>query len=428
VLNLIKPRREHIAKAAQAAISFLGLDGHLSTTPSDNVSTRTASGKNVTVDSALQLSTVFSCVRLVSETVSTLPLKVYEKKEDGSRVLAKQHPLYDLLSRSPNYEMTPARFMQMIVASLMLWGNAYVEIKRNITGKRIISLEPLLPQHVKVTRNKNNNILEYSYIEGTSKRDISHKDVMHIRAFGVDGVMGIFTINKGRETFATAASAEHAAGKFFENGLQTSGFLTTEEKLNKEQRESLRKNISTFMGSSNAGKTMVLEHGMQYNGVTMNPEAAQMLETRAFEIEEICRWFRVSPIMIGHFDKQSSWAASAEAQDLHFLKYTFRPLLVNIEQEILRCLISKVDSDKYYVEFNVEGLLRADSKTRSEYYSSGLNNGWINRDEVRSKENMPPIEGGDQYTIQSALIPLDKVGTNYKGVATDEQANDDAKG
>ncbi len=422
--NLIKPKR--LARAAQAAISFLGLDGQLSLTPSDNVSTRTASGKNVTVDSALQLSTVFSCVRLVAETVSTLPLKVYETKADGSRVVAKQHPLYDLLCRSPNYEMTPARFMQMIVASLLLWGNAYVEIKRNVTGRRIISLEPLLPQHVKVSRNKNNSVLEYSYVEGTSRRDIDHKDIMHIRAFGIDGVMGIFTINKGRETFATAASAEHAAGKFFENGLQTSGFLTTDQKLTGEQRSKLHGHISKFMGSSNAGKTMVLEHGMQYHGVTMNPEAAQMLETRAFEIEEICRWFRVSPIMIGHFNKQSSWAASAEAQDLHFLKYTFRPLLVNIEQEILRCLIGRIESDKYYVEFNVEGLLRADSKTRSEYYASGLNNGWINRDEVRSKENMPPIEGGEKYTIQSALIPLEKVGTNYNGVANDEQANDDA--
>lgn len=425
MLNLIKPKR--FAKAAKAAISFLGLDGHLSLTPSDNVSTRTASGKNVTVDSALQLSTVFSCVRLVSETVSTLPLKVYEKKADGSRIVAKTHPLYDLLSRSPNYEMTPSRFMQMIVASLLLWGNAYVEIKRNITGNRIISLEPLLPQHVSVTRNKNNQLLQYHYTDEGTRREIGHKDVMHIRAFGVDGVMGIFTINKGRETFATAASAEHAAGKFFENGLQTSGFLTTDQKLTTEQRNKLHTHISKFMGSSNAGKTMVLEHGMQYNGVTMNPEAAQMLQTRSFEIEEICRWFRVSPIMIGHFDKQSSWAASAEAQDLHFLKYTFRPLLVNIEQEILRCLIGKIDSDKYYVEFNVEGLLRADSKTRSEYYSSGLNNGWINRDEVRSKENMPPIEGGDKYTIQSALIPLDQVGTNYNGVTKDEQANNDAK-
>lgn len=423
----IKPQRL-AKKAAKAAISFLGLDGHLSLTPSDVISSRTASGKQVTVDSALQLSTVFSCVRLVAETVSTLPLKVYETQADGSRVVAKNHPLYDLLCRSPNYEMTPSRFMQMIVASLLLWGNAYVEIKRNITGKRIISLEPLLPQHVSVSRNKNNQLLQYHYTEDGIRREIDHKDIMHIRAFGIDGVMGIFTINKGRETFATAASAEHAAGKFFENGLQTSGFLTTEQKLTTEQREKLHSHITKFMGSSNAGKTMVLEHGMEYNGVTMNPEAAQMLQTRSFEIEEICRWFRVSPIMIGHFDKQSSWAASAEAQDLHFLKYTFRPMLVNIEQEILRCLIGRLDGDKYYVEFNVEGLLRADSKTRSEYYSSGLNNGWISRDEVRSKENMPPIKGGDKYTIQSALIPLEQVGTNYNGAANNEQANDDAKG
>lgn len=418
MFNLIKPQR--LAKVAKAAISFLGLERHLGLIPDNSMSSRTSSGKNVTVDSALQLSTVFSCVRLVAETVSTLPLKVYEVKADGSRVVAKQHPLYELLCRSPNYEMTPSRFMQMVVASLLLWGNAYVEIITSVTGKRIIALEPLLPQNVIVSRNKNNNVLEYKYTEGKTEREINHKDVMHIRAFGVDGVMGIFTINKGRETFATAASAEQAAGKFFENGLQTSGFLTTDQKLNEGQRTSLSKHIEKFMGSSNAGKTMVLEHGMSYNGVTMNPEAAQMLETRAFEIEEICRWFRVMPIMIGHFDKQSSWAAGAEAQDLHVLKYTFRPLLVNIEQEITRCLIGRVDSDKYYAQFNVEGLLRADSKTRSEYYSSGLNNGWINRDEVRSKENMPPIDGGDKYTIQSALIPLDKVGDNYDGVTKDE--------
>jgi HK97 family phage portal protein len=421
VFNLIKPER-----LAKAALTFLGLDGKLGLEPSSVITGRTSSGKTVTVDAALQLSAVFACVRLVSETVSTLPLKLYEVKADGSRAVAKSHSLYYVLCKSPNYEMTQSRYMQLVVASILLWGNAYVEIKRNVTGKRIISLQPLLPQHVEVTRNKHNQILQYHHNDGSTRREIDHKDMMHIRAFGIDGVMGVFTINKGRETFATATSAEQAAGKFFENGLQTSGFLTTDQKLNDVQRDKLHTHIARFMGSSNAGKTMVLEHGMQYNGVTMNPEAAQMLQTRAFEIEEICRWFRVSPIMIGHFDKQSSWSASAEAQDLHFMKYTFRPLLVNIEQEISRCLIGLVDSDKYYAEFNVEGLLRADSKTRSEYYSSGLNNGWMNRDEVRSKENMPPIPGGDKYTIQSALIPLEQVGTNYDGGANDGQANDDA--
>ncbi len=139
------------------------------------------------------------------------------------------------------------------------------------------------------------------------------------------------------------------------------------------------------MGSKNAGKVMVLENGYSYNGITMNPEAAQMLETRSFEIEEICRWFRVPPFMIGHLDKQSSWAASAEAQDLQFLKYSLRPLLVNIEQEISRCLIGRLESEVYFVSFNIEGLLRADSKTRSEYYASAADHGWMNRNEIRAK-------------------------------------------
>ena len=195
----------------------------------------------------------------------------------------------------------------------------------------------------------------------------------------------------------------------------SSGLLSAQGKLTPDQRESLRDNMNKFMGSKNAGKMMVLENGMQYHGITMNPEAAQMLETRTFEIEEICRWFRVPPFMVGHLDKQSSWASSVEGMNMQFLTNTLRPLLVNIEQEISRCLIGAAEFETYYVEFGVEGLLRADSKGRAEYYASALNNGWYNRNEVRRKENEAPIAGGEIYTIQSALIPLDQVGTNYKG-------------
>ncbi|WEI17139.1 phage portal protein [Acinetobacter proteolyticus] len=401
-------------RLVQATLRFLGLDGHLSFTPDvlQNLQ-NTASGKFVTVDSALQLSAVFSCVRLVSETVSTLPLKLYKYNSDGSSSLAKEHPLYSVLCSSPNYEMTQSRFLLFIVASIVLWGNSYTEIVRSPITKRIISLDPLLPQNMQVLRNKENGALQYFYTEGGVRREISEKDIMHIRGFGIDGVMGVYIIGKGRETFGTAMSAEQTAGKFFENGLQSSGFLSTEGKVTPEQRAQLKKSVETFMGSKNAGKVMVLENGYTYNGITMNPEAAQMLETRSFEIEEICRWFRVPPFMIGHLDKQSSWASSAEAQDLQFLKYSLRPLLVNIEQEISRCLIGRSEKDTFYVSFNIEGLLRADSKTRSEYYASAANNGWMSRNEIRQKENLPPIPGGDIYTIQSALIPLDKVGTNY---------------
>ena len=213
---------------AQAALRFLGLDGHLSLEPELlRALLATSSGKHVTVDSALQLSAVFSCVSLISETVSTLPLKIYQRKADGSRDVAVKHPLYNLLCRSPNYEMTPSRFMLMIVASICLWGNSYIEIIRSASG-RIISLNPLLPQNMVVTRNKTNGMLKYTYTESSVKREITEKNMMHVRGFGIDGVMGLFKVQKARETIGAAQAAEEAAAKFFENGLQTSGLLSAQ--------------------------------------------------------------------------------------------------------------------------------------------------------------------------------------------------------
>lgn len=401
-------------KLARAVLNMLGVPLPLSQQPfwQNVIGSSTSSGKHVTVDSALQLSAVFACVRLISETVSTLPLKVYQRKPDGSREPAREHFLYNLLARSPNIEMTPSRFLTQIVGSMCLWGNAYVEKK--YIGSRLVSLNPLLPQLMQVSRSRETGALVYVYTENGIRRELSEKQIMHIRAFGIDGVMGIFTVDKGRETFGAAAAAEEAAGKFFENGLQASGFLSAENFLQPEQREMLRKNLGTFAGSKNAGKLMVLEHGMKYQGITINPEAAQMLETREFEIEEICRWFRVPPFMVGHLDKQSSWASSVEGMNLQFLTNTLRPLLVNIEQEISRCLIPASEFETIFAEFNVEGLLRADSKARSEYYNASLDHGWMNRNEVRQKENLPPIAGGEIYTVQSALISLDQVGQNYQ--------------
>lgn len=409
------------SRFARAALRFLGLDGHLNVdTELLRVVASTASGKHVTVDSALQLSAVFSCVSLIAETVSTLPLKVYRRKDDGSRELAKEHPLYALLCRSPNYEQTPARYLLMVAASICLWGNSFTEIIRSPITKRIISLNPLLPQNMTVKRDKETKILKYIYTENGVKREIDEKSMMHIRGFGIDGVMGIFKIFKARETIGVAQSAEESAGKFFENGLQSSGLVSTNDKLTPEQRDRLRDNMTKFMGSKNAGKMMVLENGITYHGITMNPEAAQMLETRSFEIEEICRWFRVPPFMVGHLEKQSSWASSVEGMNMQFLTNTLRPMLVNIEQEIARCLINSTDFDTYYVEFSVEGLLRADSKGRADFYASALDHGYLNRNEVRRKENEAPIPGGEIYTIQSALIPLDQVGTNYKGIKNEQ--------
>lgn len=366
-----------------------------------------SSGKVVSTDKAIHLSAVWACVRLLSESVSTLPLKIYERQKDGSRKPATNHPAYQVLCRRPNIEMTPSRFMLMLVASICLRGNAFIEKK--MIGIKLVSLLPLLPQNMVVKRLESGR-LEYTYTENGQKRVIPEKNLMHIRGFGLDGVCGMMPMKEGRDVIGAAMAVEESAAKIFENGLQSSGFLSAENALDAEQRERLRGYMQAFTGSKNAGKIMVLEGGLKYQNVTMNPEAAQMLESRAFSIEEICRWFRVPAFMVGHADKQSSWASSVEGMNLQFLTNTLRPLLVNIEQEISRCLL---DGDEdLFAEFSVEGLLRADSAGRSAYYTTALQNGWMSRNDVRRLENMPPIEGGDLYTVQLNLTPLEDLKKN----------------
>ncbi|EMH1503735.1 phage portal protein [Proteus mirabilis] len=367
-----------------------------------------SSGKVVTADKAMQLSAVWACVRLLSESISTLPIKIYKSESDGSRSLAKEHPIYRLLCKQPNLEMTPSRFMLMVVASLCLRGNSFIEKK--YIGSKLVALEPLLPQNMTVKRSEQTGMLEYKYTDplGQKIRTIPINNIMHIRGFGMDGICGMIPVKIGRDVIGAALSVEESAAKIFENGLQSSGFLSSEFPLDDEQRERIRSYLLSFVGSKNAGKMMVLEGGMKYNNVTMNPEAAQMLESRTFSIEEICRWFRVPPFMVGHMDKQSSWASSVEGMNMQFLTNTLRPLLVNIEQEISRCLLN--GDDDYYAEFSVEGLLRADSAGRSAYYTTALQNGWMSRNDVRRLENLPPIEGGDIYTVQLNLTPLDQLG------------------
>ncbi|HHQ6553282.1 TPA: phage portal protein [Serratia fonticola] len=369
-----------------------------------------SSGKLVTADKAIQLSAVWACIRLLSESISTLPLKVYVREADGSRKIALDHPAYQVLCRRPNIEMTPSRFMLMVVASICLRGNAFVEKK--MIGRKLVALDPLLPQNMVVKRLPSKR-LEYTYTEDGVRRVIPVDRMMHIRGFGLDGVCGMMPLSAGRDVIGAAMAVDEAAAKIFENGLQSTGFLSSKTALSPEQRERLRKSLQSFIGSKNAGKLMVLENELTYQNVTMNPEAAQLLESRGFSIEEICRWFRVPSFMVGHVTKQSSWASSVEGMNLIFLTNTLRPLLVNIEQEIARCLL---DGDEdYFAEFSVEGLLRADSAGRAAYYTTALQNGWMSRNDVRRLENMPPIPGGELYTVQLNLTPLEDLKQNNLG-------------
>ncbi len=370
----------------------------------------TASGKSVTVDKALQLSAVWSCVRLLSETIATLPVGFYEKTDDG-REAASSHPLYELLHNQPNADMTAVEFWEVIMASLLLWGNAYAEIDR--TGKRITALVPLRPERMKVELN-NSGAPVYTYRDwpGGKIRNINERDVMHIRAFSTNGIMGLSPVSYARQTLGLAMATDEASAKVFKNGMRPSGVLSMEQILKKDQRAEVRDSLAEqFGGSMNTGKMMVLEAGMKFQPVTMNPEDAQMLQTRAFNIEEICRWFRVWPGLIGHNAQgQTMWGSGVEQMLIGFLTFSLRPWLTRIEQAIRRNLLAPGERNRYFAEFSIEGLLRADSAARAAFYSTMTQNGIMTRNEARKKENLAPHSGGDQLTVQSNLMPLNQLG------------------
>lgn len=364
-------------------------------------------GKSVTPDTALSLSTAWACVRLLSETIGTLPLGVYARQgEDKAPV--RDHALYEMLHDSPNADQTAAEFWEGMVACLGLWGNGYAE--KGFMGSRLVSLTPLRPDLMRVYRDESGR-RKYRYSDPKGQRVLDEDAVFHLRGFGVGGDTGLSPISYARQTMGTALAADEVAAKFFGSGLQLSGFIDSgQPKLRPDQREDIAKLFERFMGSSNAGKLMVLEAGMKYLPLGMNPEDAQLLATRAFHVEEICRWFRVPPFMVGHTEKTTSWGTGLEQQMIGFLTFSLRPYLTRIEQAVKKQLIAPAERKTLSVEFNLEGLLRADSQGRAALYSTFAQNGISSRNEIRARENLARREGGDSLTVQSNLLPLDQLG------------------
>lgn len=362
-------------------------------------------GKSVTVDSALQLSAVWACVNLISRTVATLPLNLYRRLPDGGREVARDHPLYALLHDMPNADMTASTFRQVVMAHLLLWGNAYIE--KSYSGDRIVALTPLQPALV-VKKRLQNGSFSYSYTDiGGKIRAISESRMMHIPAFSMDGYMGLSAIGCARQILGSAMAADEASAHTFKNGLKSAGIVTMDAVLKPDQREDIRKHVR--MVSADGG-VMVLEKGAGFQQLSMNPQDAELLSTREFSVEEIARWFGVPPHMIGHTGKSTSWGSGIEQQNLGFLTFALETWLNTIEQSIRKDLIPPAERDKYYAEHVVEGLMRADSAGRAALYSSASQNGWMSREEIRSKENLPRVEGTDVLTVQTNLTPLDQLG------------------
>ncbi|MNR97627.1 Phage portal protein [compost metagenome] len=369
-------------------------------------------GHSVTADTALQRGAAWACVRLNARTVGSLPLKVYQKTPDGKRRAATEHPLHALINSSPNAEQTAMEFWEGQATALNLRGFSYAEKKK--LGGRLVALVPLDPDRVSVYRTPA-GVRRYRVFSRTGEpRDLGEDDIFHLRGFGAGGDNGLSPIGYGRQTLSAAGAADEVASRTFASGLQLAGFVEDQPgaKTTNDQRKDLIELFDKFSGSRRAGKVLPLPPGFSFKPLNMSPEDAQLLETRRFNIEEICRWFGVFPILIGHAaDGQTMWGSGVEQINLAWLTLYLGPELQRIEQAIEKQLLSAVDRAKgFYVEFNVDALLRADSAARATLMSAQAQNGLKTRNELRALDNDPPMPGGDVLTVQSNLVPLDQLG------------------
>lgn len=362
-------------------------------------------GTVVSPGNALQLAAIWACVRLISETVGTLPFELKQPDDKGRLTKAVTSPIYRMLRYAPNAYMTASEFWEMMASSVCLWGNAYA-VKGKIAN-RVVSLDPLRPEYVTVFRNMAGEI-RYAYLRGTERVEYAAADILHIKGFGVDGLVGLSPIAMARQTIGRSISTDQASGKVFQSGLSAGGFIKYKTSFKtKEEREAVRSSIEAFTGSSNAGKTMVLENDMDYLPITMNPDDAQMLESRLFNAEECCRWFGVPPPLIGQMSKSSSWASSLETLILLWLKTGLRAYLVKFEQAVSRSLGFPIG---WVLKFDLDELERGDSAARAALWSAASQNGIKTRNEIRNDEGDAAIDGGDELTVQSNLVPLAKLG------------------
>ena len=370
------------------------------------------SGKAVTERSAMQMTAVYSCVRILAEAIAGLPLHLYTYKEDGGKEKAIGHPLYLLLHDEPNPEMSSFVFRETLMTHLLLWGNAYAQIIRNGKGE-VVALYPLMPNRMTVDRDSSGQLF-YSYQMNNSDAPtmkagtviLKPSDVLHIPGLGFDGLVGYSPIAMAKNAIGLAIATEEYGAKFFANGATPGGLLEYPGTVKDPDRvrESWNKG---FSGRQNAGKVAILEEGMKYTPISIAPEQAQFLETRKFEINEIARIFRVPPHMVGDLEKSSF--SNIEQQSLEFVKYTLDPWVVRWEQSLSRALFTPEEKKQYFFKFNVEGLLRGDYQSRMNGYATARQNGWMSANDIRELENLdriPAEDGGDLYLINGNMLPL----------------------
>ena len=372
---------------------------------------RTWSGKSVTERTAMQITAVYACVRIIAETVASLPLHVYEYTDSGKEKVYT-HPLYRLLHDIPNPEMNSFVMREVMMSHLLLWGNSYSQIIRNGKGE-VLALYPLLPEKMTVERGADNRIY-YKYFSDKDGMIVFRKEeILHIVGLGFDGLIGYSPIAMAKNAIGLSIAAEEYGSSFFSNSGTPSGVLEHPGVLKEPEKVRDAWNAA-YGGSTNAHKVAVLEEGMKFNPISINPQEAQFLETRKFQVNEICRIFRVPPHMIADLERSSF--NNIEQQSLDFVTNTMRPWLVRIEQTIFQQLFSESEQEKLFVKFNVDGLLRGDFQSRMNGYAVGRQNGWLSANDIRELEDLnkiPTEEGGDRYLCNGNMIDIKNAGQNY---------------
>lgn len=377
----------------------------------------TNAGKPVNEHTAMQMTAVYSCVRILSETLAGLPLHVYRYNDSGGKEKYLKHPLYKLLHDEPNPEMTSFAFRETLMSHLLLWGNAYAQIIRNARGE-VIALYPLMPNKMTVDRDSKGRLF-YLYSRTSddaptlgedSQVYLAPSEVLHIPGLGFDGLIGYSPIAMAKNAVGLAIATEEYGAKFFANGAAPGGVLEHPGTIKDPQKVKESWNAA-YQGSQNAHRVAVLEEGMKYQPIGISPEQAQFLETRKFQINEIARIFRVPPHMLADLEKSSF--SNIEQQSLEFVKYTLDPWVVRWEQSMCRALLMESEKPIVFIKFNVDGLLRGDYVSRMSGYATARQNGWMSANDIRELENLDRIPaefGGDLYLINGAMTKLQDAG------------------
>ncbi|MGR3376049.1 phage portal protein [Salipiger abyssi] len=368
---------------------------------------RSTAGKPVSQDSALTVSAVWDCVRKLSQTAATLPLKVYEKGANGGRVEIEPD-FADIICRQPNSVQTQVEFWEGMVGNLSMRGNAVAEKK--FLGRNMVGLSPLpnLTPYV----NAEGRIVYEFYDRGKLER-LPKDKVFHLRAFDPGNGIGLSTIKYGANSMGAALAADETAGSVFSNAMMVAGVLASDQTLDAQQRAQLGEIINSYVSSRRAGKVMVLEAGLKFEPLQMNPEDAQLLETRRFQVEDVCRWFGVPPIIIGHAgDGQTMWGSGVEQIMLSWLTLGLNPLLSRIEARLQRDIVPREKRGRWYCEYNREALLQMDSRAKGEFMARMGQSGTMTANERRQKLNLPRHDdpAADALLAQTALAPLEDLG------------------